>query len=86
MSDDLYQGDFDAGYKVGYDTALFVDRVEAFSAIRRAAAEARMYESDAYWDVTTQTATRIPGPFDPCLMCAEVIRDAIRAAIGSEKA
>jgi len=44
MSDDLYQGDFDAGYKVGYDTALFVDRVEAFAAIRRAAEVTREAE------------------------------------------
>jgi hypothetical protein len=75
-----------AAYRLGLARARIDARTEAFAAIRRAAAQARIYQSDAYWDVTTQTATRIPSPDDPCLICAEVIRDAIRAAIGSDKA
>ena len=82
MSRNLYEGDFDAGYKVGYDTALFVDRVEAFAAIRRAVEPARKYDAQ---ERQYRNNPNFAASNALCISHAAAIRRAIRAAIGSDK-
>lgn len=73
--------DYKDGYAAGYAEAeslrLYANRLAAFGAIRRAAKVARRIERDTTWDDVDD------GLGD--LITAAGIREAIRAAIASEK-